>query len=77
MHITLQYYGLMMPNVYITHTGTLQHVCVCVFIQVMHPYIGHHRPLRLDENKVKEQTVSITKLDVALNNAIVRAKILG
>ena len=52
-------------------------MCVCVFIQVMHPYIGHHRPLRLDENKVKEQTVSITKLDVALNNAIVRAKIFG
>lgn len=32
---------------------------------------------RLDEKKVKEKTVHITKLDVALNNAIVRARCLG
>ena len=31
----------------------------------------------MDEDNVKAQTVSITKLDVALNNAIVRAKISG
>lgn len=30
--------------------------------------------LRLDENAVKQKTVEITKQDVALNNALVRAK---
>jgi hypothetical protein len=40
-------------------------------------HYSYHSPLRLDEDNVKAQTVSITKLDVALNNAIVRAKISG
>lgn len=32
---------------------------------------------RLDEQKVKDKTVEITKLDIALNNCLVRAKTLG
>lgn len=40
-------------------------------------HYSYPSPLRLDEDNVKAQTVSITKLDVALNNAIFRAKISG
>lgn len=34
-------------------------------------------PLRLDHSRVRQKTIEITKLDVALGNAITRGKTLG